>query len=462
MPLLSHRRAPRGGNAVRAPRALFAGALFAAAIGINAGVACSSVETEPSGASSVVTTGNGGSAGSTVVTSTGGGIGGSGSGGAGGAGGTSSAGGAGGTPITCTPDSGGDTCPGDLIALTLGTTACYEGDLAAATADYSAKYCSSANDTTGPDRVYHLTFSEVGTLKFVVKAIDADFNPTLHGRRLAASAAECANPNQEFSCWSFFPTKEGFAIEVDPAQIPEAYLFVDGAIGVGGKYRIDVSYTKPACGDGVVNASVAEECDDGNAASGDGCDKTCKLEKVTVFDACPGEPFPLALNQTLTFNSNTAPYKDGDGIHSYHPLQVAGCGTTAYKSTAPDRVYQLKAKANGTVTATVGLDLTGTIPVCDQDLLDPGCWARVLYAVEAVDPATCGASCTCDTGMTIVGDPLMGAQLGTQLACSNKGLYDVEDISFPVQKDRTYFIVVDGNSYAQKKFGPYNLKVSLK
>jgi len=449
---------------LRSTRSLFAAAAVAATFGVHSVTACSSVETLPDTKSSTVATGTGGAGGS-VTTSSGGGLGGGGAGGTmgtGGAGGAGGAGGTGGTPIVCTPDTGGDTCPGDTIPLTLGTVACYEGDLATANADYSAKYCSSPNDTTGPERVYHLTFNEVGTLKFVVKAIDEDFNPTLHGRKLTANAAECANPDQEFSCWFFFPTKEGFAFEVDPAQLPEAYIFVDGALGKGGKYRVDVSYTKPACGDGVVNASLAEECDDGNVVSGDGCDKSCKLEKVTVFDACPGEPFPIALNQTLTFNSNTAPYKDGDGIHSYHPLQVPGCGVTAYKSVAPDRVYQLKAKANGTVTASLGLDPTGTIPVCEQDLLDPGCWDRVLYAVEAVDPTTCGASCTCDTGMTIPNDTLNGAQLGNQLACSNKGVYDVEEVSFQVQKDRTYFIVVDGNSYAAKKFGPYNLRVSLK
>ncbi len=437
-------------------------ALGTVALSVAALSACSSVETVPGHSSSSV------GAGASMPTSSVGGTGGiGGTGGTGAsmpttsAGGTGGTGGTGGSPLACAPDSGGDTCPGELLPLPLGTVACYEGDLATANADYSAKYCNSLNDTTGPERVYHLTFDAIGTLKFVVQVTDGAWDPSLSMRSLKGAAATCADPAQEFSCWSFFPTKEGFAFEIDPAQTPDAYVFVDSALGAGGKYRLDVSYLPPACGDGVVSPSLVEECDDGNILSGDGCDKNCKLEKITVFDGCPGEPFPLVLKQTLTFSGNTAPYKDGDGVHSYHPLKLQGCGNSASKTTAPDRVYQLKAKASGTVTATVGLDVTGTIPVCDQDLLGPGCWDRILYAVEAFEPTTCGNSCTCDTGMTIPGDPLMGEQLGLQLACSQKGLYSVEDISFPVVKDRTYFILVDGNSFAQKKFGSYNLQVSL-
>ncbi|MBM4356753.1 MAG: DUF4215 domain-containing protein [Deltaproteobacteria bacterium] len=239
------------------------------------------------------------------------------------------------------------------------------------------------------------------------------------------------------------------------------YFFLDSATSPGGKYRLELSYNAPVCGDGVVSPSLMEECDDGNAVSGDGCDKDCKLEKAVAFDACPGEPFPITLNQTLTFFGNTAPYNDGDGVHSYHPVQAPGCTPSAYLSTARDRVYQLKAKANGTVTATVGLDLAGTMPICEIEPFSPFCWDRVLYAVAAIEPDTCGANCTCDSGMTIPGDSKNGKQLGAQLACSQKGLLSVEEVSFPVEKDRTYFIVVDGNTYSAYPYGPYYLRVAL-
>lgn len=44
----------------------------------------------------------------------------------------------------------------------------------------------------------------------------------------------------------------------------------------------------PACGDGAQN-QVSEQCDDGNAASGDGCTGTCRLEGNYVCPT-PGEP----------------------------------------------------------------------------------------------------------------------------------------------------------------------------
>lgn len=36
--------------------------------------------------------------------------------------------------------------------------------------------------------------------------------------------------------------------------------------------------TSPKCGDGTTDYRLAEECDDGNTVSGDGCSETCKVE----------------------------------------------------------------------------------------------------------------------------------------------------------------------------------------
>jgi cysteine-rich repeat protein len=40
----------------------------------------------------------------------------------------------------------------------------------------------------------------------------------------------------------------------------------------------DADCTAPACGDGVLNTLVAEECDDANLVNNDGCSATCKVE----------------------------------------------------------------------------------------------------------------------------------------------------------------------------------------
>lgn len=48
------------------------------------------------------------------------------------------------------------------------------------------------------------------------------------------------------------------------------------ATGAGGAGDVDPEGNGPGCGDG--ERAGEEECDDGNAASGDGCDEICRLE----------------------------------------------------------------------------------------------------------------------------------------------------------------------------------------
>ena len=59
----------------------------------------------------------------------------------------------------------------------------------------------------------------------------------------------------------------------------------DGCIGGASACPVE---PEPACGDGLINVD-AEECDDANGDSGDGCTATCVLE---ADSACPtpGEP----------------------------------------------------------------------------------------------------------------------------------------------------------------------------
>lgn len=43
----------------------------------------------------------------------------------------------------------------------------------------------------------------------------------------------------------------------------------------------DSDCTVPACGDNHLNAAAAEECEDGNKVSGDGCSRLCRIEPVS-------------------------------------------------------------------------------------------------------------------------------------------------------------------------------------
>jgi cysteine-rich repeat protein len=413
---------------------------------------CTSVDTEvPATAntsasqvtSSMSSTSSTGGSGPTTVTSTSS----TGGGGTGGAGG--------GTPVCKNQNTGEDTCAmagdaGKTITLTAANnfSDCFAGDTSTAKDEMHSAYCPSAQ-TTGPDRLYHLVFKGTGSLKLHVKADDAMYPVIMHIRgdaTFTGKAAVCDDmTNQDLTCINFFKGQQAISAEINPtAETPDLYVVVDGADGKGGKYTLNVSYTAPKCGDGVVNLSTKEDCDDGNIVSGDGCDKTCKFETISVFDTCPGEPFSITTGQTLTFQSSSAPYQ-----HNYAPKAMGQCGSYAAASMAQDRVYQVKAKADGMVTAKIGyVDMgSGPVSLCDATPLDPGCWQYTLYALDAVNPDTCGATCTCNTG--------------AQLACSDQGIFQPQTISFAVKKDHSYFIVVDGDDSIFPSFGPFNLTVSL-
>jgi MYXO-CTERM domain-containing protein len=49
-------------------------------------------------------------------------------------------------------------------------------------------------------------------------------------------------------------------------------------------YVLDVSTAAPACGDGIVQVQLGEQCDDGNLTAGDGCSGSCVLEAGTYLD----------------------------------------------------------------------------------------------------------------------------------------------------------------------------------
>lgn len=80
------------------------------------------------------------------------------------------------------------------------------------------------------------------------------------------------------------------------------------------------------CGDGVVEADGAEACDDGNVASGDGCDAACRVE--TCF-ACAGAP------SVCTPRDGSC--DDGDSCTVNDACTGGRCaGTTAVDGTACD------------------------------------------------------------------------------------------------------------------------------
>ncbi len=71
---------------------------------------------------------------------------------------------------------------------------------------------------------------------------------------------------------------------------------------------------EPFCGDGVVNASAGETCDDGNNVPGDGCSPTCKIEPK------PPEAGTLLITEVMP-DPNAVPDEKGEWFEIYNPTK---------------------------------------------------------------------------------------------------------------------------------------------
>lgn len=91
---------------------------------------------------------------------------------------------------------------------------------------------------------------------------------------------------------------------------------------------------RAACGDGIVQPTRGEQCDDGGFAPGDGCDRTCLVETLYISEYVEGS------------SNNKA-------------LEIANPRTTPFDLAA--NACSLKLFANGSATPTNTLALAGTI-----------------------------------------------------------------------------------------------------
>jgi len=101
------------------------------------------------------------------------------------------------------------------------------------------------------------------------------------------------------------------------------------------------------CGDAVLEGS--EQCDDGNAVSGDGCSATCQLESAA---GCPGMAIPISKGQKVDVMGSTAGAPD-----TFIGAATGGIGNCINGSwVGADVIYRVEPKENGnlTVTADIG------------------------------------------------------------------------------------------------------------
>jgi cysteine-rich repeat protein len=179
--------------------------------------------------------------------------------------------------------------------------------------------------------------------------------------------------------------------------------------------QLDGAGCKATCGNGKLEPT--EQCDDNNMTAGDGCDATCHIETTGPTGLTCATAIPISI---------------GLGTQNVSGTTVGGGGHTAQgcASGAPDRVYAVKATANGFLTANL---------VRSQTSFD-----SVLYLASACSDANANADVLCNDSR----DPLMQASL--------KG---GEVVSVRVQQNQTYYLFVDGRDAGAA--GTYQIHFSL-
>ena len=177
------------------------------------------------------------------------------------------------------------------------------------------------------------------------------------------------------------------------------------------------------CGDGVLVAP--EECDDLNAAGGDGCSADCTLEPPPAADVCPGDSYTIELGTT---------YIEGTTINAEDQYD-GSCGGFGGR----DLVYTLTPAVNGALVIRLGINQSTQLPYCTENSQGHACWDRVLFArTNCSHPAT-------------------------EVACSDDSLDGsaVEQIVVPATAGQPVVVFVDGYGGSFYNNGPFDLEVTL-
>jgi cysteine-rich repeat protein len=178
------------------------------------------------------------------------------------------------------------------------------------------------------------------------------------------------------------------------------------------------------CGDGIVEgdlfAGLGEECDDGNAAGGDGCSEACTLTTQgpagdTCADAVPFhvvETHPDLFLQAYGFGAS-------DTTGAAADLE----GSCAPSAGSADQVWTIHVDEATPFTAAVAPDVEGYLPI--------------LYLL-AQEAGTCGA---------------------TELACATGDEVNrYTTLEIETLEPGTYYLVVDGVDGDAVTEGPYSIE----
>jgi cysteine-rich repeat protein len=163
-------------------------------------------------------------------------------------------------------------------------------------------------------------------------------------------------------------------VEFDAPTGSLFYIAYDlfGSTASTSDFTLDVTCTPIVCGDGVIGST--EQCDDGNAADGDGCDSMCVVE---ADSGCTGEPSVCLSYASIT---ETEPNEDG----------TPSTGGSSINGNDFDATAVTNADANGAITVSTLVSAALT-PAGDEDV----------FAVSNTGSAD--VTVTLETGAPILG-----------------------------------------------------------
>ena len=320
---------------------------------------------------------------------------------------------------TCTLEdtSTTSTCPGMGYRLAPGI-ASFAGD----TSTLSNGGGTGLNCTptgSGPNAIYAITPTVTGAMKLDLLANYP--NALLHVRRECVGTSNAS----QFDCKGAGTTDVLVPLSSTVPVFAEQtiFAFVDsGSSSNAGLYTLNATLTAAACGNGLVDGG--EECDDGNTTDGDGCSSTCTGERDPATFACDGKAIRLEGDgpgpRTLTLRGTTSP-APGESVptNKWSSTTAANC-----QGAGRDVVYALTSDIDGYLEVTVKSDLFNAFASLRSECV-PG---------QATAPVT--------------------------NACSKASTGNVPKTFYAaVEKDKTYYLVVDGNGATAE--GAFELELEV-
>lgn len=314
---------------------------------------------------------------------------------------------------TCSLDdtSSPSTCPGMVYRLSAtpsnAGTVSLAGDTSTMSNSQTASTAACGSNGSGNNATYAITPTVTGNLSL---SLLANFpNALLHVRR------DCAETTTLVDCNGAADALVPLETNIPVVAEQTVYVFVDsGSSSANGLYTLDARLTVAACGNGLLD--TGEECDDGNKVDADGCSASCTVERSATTYTCP-EAQPLRLEsampgpRSLSVTGTTAPPAGGAAVS-----QSKSCGVN--DNVTPDYIYKVTSDIDGWATVR----------------------AKGVFNLAVGVKSSCAAT--------------------TNLACAREaGGTAEETLSFAMNKETPYFIVVDGAIAGQQGFFKLDMEV---